>query len=178
MACLYWMILVEDVTPQKWWASNYNSNQTAKEMLLRHQAQVYIIRLALAVGPASFNRDGWITDTAVAPLQLKMSLQRCVWGCSTGAEQGAAGGHHILLGQFPHPLGTGSHSLPTNLWRRMEQVPFAFKLRFHTTSLAGFQKAAQYWGKKKGSGCRRKKEIKKRPCACCCITLTHPLTHS
>lgn len=178
MVLLYWIILVEDVTPQRWWASDYNRNETSKQILLRHQAQVYTIRLAsdwprFSSGSGLFKLS-WLSNRHCSSSIITEDVfpQMCLWPqhlswagqapCSVGV-------------QFPHPLGAGSPPLPTGLWRRTEQVLLPFKLRTHTTFLAGVQKAAQYWGNKKALAVKEKKVGKKGPRACCCITFTHPL---
>lgn len=86
-------------------------------------------------------------------------------------------GPHSVGLRLPQPLGAGSCSLPTGLWRRTEQVPFPVKLRTHTTSLAGFQKAARYCGNKKALPVEEKKTKRKKKTSCLLLYHIHSSTH-
>lgn len=173
------MVLAEDVTPQRWLG-----------VLMQQELDIWTNTFE-APGPSSHHKtsfcsgssffiqiwlrnrhccSSFITEDAFAEMCLQLQHLSWAGGCWRMPQSVGV--------QFPHPLGAGSSSLPTTLWRKMEQVPFLFKQRTHTTSLAGFQKAAQCCGNKKALAVEEKKKAKrkKRPHACCCITFSHPLT--
>lgn len=115
--------------------------------------------------------SSFITEDAFAEMCLQ--LQHLSWAGACWRMPQSVGV------QFPHPLGAGSCSLPTTLWRKMEQVPFLFKQRTHTTSLAGFQKAAQCCGNKKALAVEEKKKAKRKKKTSCLLlyhiqSSTHP----